>query len=56
MSDKVQDYLRRAAHCENMAKLSNDRDVRLQFADVARQWRALARQTEQLEKHQSQSK
>ena len=44
MSTKVQYYLERAEHCERMAALSSDREVRANFAELAQQWRDLARQ------------
>jgi len=48
MSTKVQYYLERAEHCERMAALSSDREVRANFAELARQWRDLARQHQDL--------
>ena len=42
MSTKVQYYLERAEHCERMAALSSDREVRANFAELAQQgatWR-----------------
>ena len=34
MSTKVQYYLERAEHCERMAALSSDREVRANFAEL----------------------
>jgi hypothetical protein len=48
MSTKVQDYLERAEHCEHMAALTSDREVRANFAELAQQWRDLARQHQYL--------
>jgi hypothetical protein len=48
MSTKVQYYLERAEHCERMAVLSSDREVRANFAELAQQWRDLARQHQDL--------
>jgi hypothetical protein len=39
MSTKVQYYLERAEHCERMAALTSDREVRANFAELAQQWR-----------------
>src|SRR6516162_2002347 len=44
MSTKVQYYLERAEHCERMAALTSNREVRANFAELAQQWRDLARQ------------
>src|SRR5215471_7744086 len=49
MSTKVQDYLERAEHCERMATLAIEYETRAHFAELARQWRALARQHQDLE-------
>jgi hypothetical protein len=35
-------------HCERMAALSSDREVRANFAELAQQWRDLARQHQDL--------
>ena len=48
MSTKVQYYLERAENCERMAALSSDREVRANFAELAQQWRDLARQHQDL--------
>ena len=50
MSTKVQDYLERAEHCERMAALAMEYETRAHFAELARQWRALARQHRDLKK------
>ena len=49
MSSRVQSYLDKAAHCEALATAATDREARSSFAEVARQWRDLARQVEALE-------
>ena len=41
---KVQYYLERAEHCECMAALTSNREIRANFAELAQQWRDLARQ------------
>jgi hypothetical protein len=46
---KSQAFLERAKYCEGMAATAKDRDAKLQFAEVARQWRDLARQHHELE-------
>jgi hypothetical protein len=48
MSTKVQYCLERAEHCERMAALTSDREVRANFAELAQQWRDLARQHQYL--------
>jgi hypothetical protein len=44
MSTKAQYYLERAEHCERMVAQTSDREVRANFAELAEQWRDLARQ------------
>ena len=39
LSTKVQYYLERAEHCERMAALTSNREVRANFAELAQQWR-----------------
>jgi hypothetical protein len=56
MSTKIQDYLERAEHCERMATLAIEYETRANFAELARQWRALARQHQGLENPPPQSK
>jgi hypothetical protein len=46
---KVQDYLERAEYCERMAWLVSAYEARAIFAELARQWRDLARQHQDLE-------
>jgi hypothetical protein len=48
LSTKVQYYLERAEHCERMAALTSNREVRANFAELAQQWRDLARQHQNL--------
>src|SRR5262244_2125794 len=48
LSTKVQYYLERAEHCERMAALTSNREVRANFAELAQQWRDLARQHQYL--------
>src|SRR5262249_818042 len=45
---KVQYYLERAEHCERMAALISNREVRANFAELAQQRRDLARQHQNL--------
>jgi hypothetical protein len=49
MSTKIQHYLERAEHCEHMATAAIDYEARAHFAELARQWRELARQHQDLE-------
>jgi hypothetical protein len=55
MRTKIQDYLERAEHCERMATLAIEYETRAHFAELARQWRALARQHQNLENPPPQS-
>jgi hypothetical protein len=55
MSMKVQDYLERAEYCERMASLVSAYEARAIFAELARQWRDLARQHQDLENPQPDS-
>src|SRR5262249_15799662 len=48
LSTKVQYYLERAEHCERMAALTSNREVRANFAELPQQWRALPRQHQNL--------
>jgi hypothetical protein len=48
-SAQVQKCLDKAAYFERMASIVSDRDAKLQFAEVAKQWRHLAEQIEELE-------
>ena len=48
LSTKVQYYLERAEHCERMAAPTSNREVRANFAELAQQWRDLARQHQNL--------
>jgi cold shock protein len=48
LSTKVQYYLERAEHCERMAALTSNREVRANFAELAQQLRDLARQHQNL--------
>ena len=48
MNTKVQYYLERAEHCERMAALTSDREVRANSAELAEQWRDLVRQHQYL--------
>jgi hypothetical protein len=49
MSTKIQGYLERAEHCERMATEAIAYETRAHFAELARQWRDLARQHQDLE-------
>jgi len=50
VSSRIQSYLDKAVHCEALAAKATDREARNSFAEVARQWRDLARQVEALER------
>jgi hypothetical protein len=54
MSTKVQDYLAGARYCEDMAAMTGGHEgghkVSADFAELARQWRELARQRQDFEK------
>jgi hypothetical protein len=49
VSQRAQRYSEKAEGCERMAAQAKDHDVKASFDEVARQWRDLARQVEQLE-------
>ena len=49
MSQRVQRYRDRAEVCERMAAQARDHDAKASFDEVARQWRDLARQIEEME-------
>jgi len=49
MSHRVQRYREKAEVCERMAAQAKDQGVKASFNAVARQWRDLARQVEQME-------
>jgi len=49
MSQRVQQYRDKAEACERMAAQAKDHDSKASFDKVARQWRDLARQVEQME-------
>src|SRR5262245_53794137 len=55
MSTKVQDYLAGARYCEDMAAMTGGHKVSADFAELARQWRELARQRQDFEKSLSDS-
>jgi hypothetical protein len=42
--ERAGEYIRRAVEAEETAERSKDRDMRLQWLDIAAQWRSLARQ------------
>ena len=48
MSQRVQRYRDRAEVCERMAAQAKDHDAKASFDAVARQWRDLARQIEEM--------
>ena len=48
MSAQVQICLEKATYCERMASIVTDPDAKAWFADAAKRWRELARQTERL--------
>ena len=49
MSQRVQRYRDRAEVCERMAAQAKDHDAKASFDEVARQWRDLARQSEEMQ-------
>jgi hypothetical protein len=49
MSTKAQDYLESARYCEQMAAMIGGHKVGADFAELARQWRELARQRQDFE-------
>jgi hypothetical protein len=50
LNARVQQYLDKAKECEQLAAQARDPDAKAIFAEIARQWRTLARQVEQLER------
>jgi hypothetical protein len=48
MSSQSLSYVERAEHCEQMALRVKDPEARLRFVELARQWRALAKQADEL--------
>jgi len=48
MSTHSLNYVQRAEHCEQMALRVKDSEARLRFVELARQWRALAKQAEEV--------
>ena len=48
----IQEYLEKAAHCDRMAADAKHLDVKLTYADLARQWRDIARQASHLQRQQ----
>jgi hypothetical protein len=50
MNTKAEHYLARARYCEDMAVMTGGHRVSATFADLARQWRELARQRRDFEK------
>jgi hypothetical protein len=50
MSSMAEKFLERAECCQHLAVQATNWDARLNFTEIARQWRELARQREQLEK------
>ena len=47
---KEQSYTTRAEHCEEMALWVRDAEARHKFVELARKWRALAREAEDKDK------
>jgi hypothetical protein len=45
---KADEYRAKAAECERRAAATLDPDIKEQFEDLARQWRAMAKQAESL--------
>jgi hypothetical protein len=50
MNDRVETCRRKAADCTRAAILATDKDTRLMLLDLAKQWREMAEQAEELEK------
>ena len=50
MNANIQDYLKSARYCDQMAAMTADTPVSAKFAELARQWRELARQRQDVEK------
>jgi hypothetical protein len=50
MSTKIQEYLKSARYCDQMAAMTADYPVSVTFVELARQWRELARQRRTLKK------
>jgi hypothetical protein len=50
MSTKAEHYLEGARYCEEMAAMTGGHKVSADFAELARQWRELARQRQDFEK------
>ena len=46
MPDNPQSYIERAEHCEQMALRIRDVEARMRFVEMARKWRALAKEIE----------
>lgn len=47
--EKAEEYRARATECDYRAEAANDAMIRTDFRDMARQWRQMADQIEQLE-------
>ena len=45
---RVKEYLRRAAEADATAAATQDFEVKLQWAQIAEQWRSMAKQAERL--------
>ena len=50
MINRVQEFRKRAQHCERARSLAVTLEARLMYFDLAQQWRELADQVEQLER------
>jgi hypothetical protein len=50
MSTEIQEYLKSARYCDEMAAMTADDPVSATFVELARQWRELARQRRTLKK------
>jgi hypothetical protein len=50
MSTEIQEYLKSARYCDQMAAMTADDPVSATFVELARQWRELARQRRTLKK------
>ena len=50
---RAEAYLAKAAECERAAVLASEQNIRATYWDLAKQWRELAVQTEELDRKRS---
>ncbi len=53
MASRADNYLARATECEVAANSATDSKVRQTYEELARQWRDLARQIEEIDRYRS---